>query len=134
MRRLDGKLIAEPFRTARPVPAWGSVEDEPAWVRQSLSHVHTQSLAIGVGGLRDRMVDTTVAFGAGHLMHRHEICAFKKVAQHRRCMRIRVNSLQGAHRVTSCLALTQQQLQLACYFALEGGTMPFIRRYSTIWP
>jgi len=36
--------------------------------------------------------------------------------------------------LTSCLPSTQQQLQRACYLALAGGTMPFIRRYSTIWP
>jgi hypothetical protein len=34
----------------------------------------------------------------------------------------------------SCLASTQQQLPMSFYFALAGGTMPFIRRYSTIWP
>jgi hypothetical protein len=58
----------------------------------------------------------------------------EKVAQHRSCIRIRVNSLRSAHRGTSCLRSAQQQMQRASYFALAGGTMPFIRRYSTIWP
>ena len=44
------------------------------------------------------------------------------------------NSFGDVHFPISCLASTQQQLPMSFYFALAGGTMPFIRRYSTIWP
>jgi hypothetical protein len=34
-----------------------------------------------------------------------------------------------------CIMICQLDwLPMSVYFALAGGTMPFIRRYSTIWP